>query len=271
MKLHDARGQGGGGGFAYWRVPALPEVEFAEGHGPVATAEAPHFHAEGQAVLLLAGARLVERESRPHRLTGGELIWIQPHAVHTTRAIDGGDGAAAHFLHAYLPPALLRRLSPRRPADAVRRVAPASAGQGPDLVARLRATASEAAALTLLQALFDLGPAPSGPVADQEHADTVARAHDWLERHFAEPVSLEQLAEVAGLSRFHLLRAFRRRYGLTPHAWLLRRRVNHAKALLRAGASPAAAAMASGFADQSHLGLHFRRLVGLTPAAYRRA
>jgi AraC-like DNA-binding protein len=269
VKAHVGRGDGGG--FAYWRAPALPGIEFAEGRGPVATTEAPHFHAEGQAVLLLAGARLVERESRPHRLTGGEVIWIAPQAVHTTRALDGGDGAAAHFLHAYLPPALLRRLSPRRPVDAVRRVRPALAGDGPALVARLRAATSEAAALELVQALFDLGPAPAATEADAELADAVARAHDWLERHFAEPVSLEQLAEAAGLSRFHLLRAFGRRYGLTPHAWLLRRRVNHAKALLRAGASPAEAALASGFADQSHLGLHFRRLVGLTPAAYRRA
>ena len=270
MKAHAGRGEDGGT-FAYWRAPALPGIEFAEGRGAIATAEAPHFHAEGQAVLLLAGERLVERHSRPHRLVRGELIWIAPHAVHTTRALDGSAGAAAHFLHAYLPPPLLRRLSPRRPVDAVRRVAPALAGQGPALVAQLRATTSEAAALGLLRALFDLTPAPPGPAADATLDDAVARAHHWLERHFAEPVSLEQLAEAAGLSRFHLLRAFGRRYGLTPHAWLLRRRVNHAKALLRGGASPAEAAVASGFADQSHLGLHFRRLVGLTPAAYRRA
>ncbi len=89
--------------------------------------------------------------------------------------------------------------------------------------------------------------------------------------HFSEPLTLEQVAAAAGLGRFHLLRAFARRFGLTPHAWLLRRRVNHAKTLLRAGVAPAEAILASGFADQSHLGLHFRRLVGLTPAAYRRA
>ena len=244
--------------FAYWRSPALPGIEFAEGHGPVATAEAPHFHAEGQAVLVLSGARLVERDSQAFHLTAGEAIWIAPDAVHSTRACEGAAGAAAHFLHGYLPPRLLQRLAPRPPAGGVRRQALAPAERAA-LLRQLRAEQSEAAALRAVARLFDLAPV-AAPTADAALDDAVARARAWLEAHFAEAEQLEDLAQAVGLSRFHLIRAFAQRHGLTPHAWLLRRRVNHAKALLRQGVGPAEAALASGFADQSHLGLHFRRL-----------
>ncbi len=173
MKTH-----GSGASFAYWRAPGLPGVDFAEGRGAVATTEAPHFHAEGQMVLLVEGERLVERESRQHRLGDGELIWIAPNAVHTSRAMDGKAGGRAHFLHAYLPPRLLRRLSPRRPVDTVRRLAPPSGIAATQLLGELRSTASEAAALAALQALFALEPTADAQ-PDAVLTDAVARARDW--------------------------------------------------------------------------------------------
>lgn len=258
-------------GFTYWRAPALPGMEFAEGHGPVTTAEAPHFHAEGQMVLLLEGQRLVERDGTDLCLAAGELLWIAPGALHTTRAVDGEAGGRAHFLHAYLPPALLPRLAAKPAATRQRLAADAQQGAA-RLLETLRRERDEAQALAALATLFGLAPSDRpAPADDADRDDPASRARAYLDMHFAEPVTLEAVAAAVGLSRFQLVRAFARRYGLTPHAWLLRRRVNHAKALLRAGTAPAEAALASGFADQSHMGLHFRRLVGLTPAAYRRA
>jgi len=72
------------------------------------------------------------------------------------------------------------------------------------------------------------------------------------------------------VSKFTLIRRFRRRLGTTPHAYLVMLRVNHAQALLAGGASPMEAAVTAGFSDQAHLGLWFRRLLGVTPAGYRR-
>jgi AraC-like DNA-binding protein len=261
----------GTGDFTYWRAPALPGIEFAEGRGPVVTTEAPHFHAEGQMVLLLAGRRLVERDGAAHCLEAGELLWVAPGAVHTSRAVDGVAGGQAHFLHAYLPPGLLPRLSVEPPATRQRLDQGARRRSGA-LLDALRQEQDQDRALAALTALFGLTGGDGAVASDDPEADDpVARARAYLDRHFDGPVTLEDVAAAAGLSRFQLVRAFARRFGLTPHAWLLRRRVNHAKALLRAGAAPAEAALASGFADQSHMGLHFRRLVGLTPAAYRRA
>ena len=58
--------------------------------------------------------------------------------------------------------------------------------------------------------------------------------------------------------------------GLAPHEYQVQLRVNRARALLESGESAAQAALDSGFADQSHLNRHFRRILGLTPGAYRK-
>jgi AraC-like DNA-binding protein len=76
---------------------------------------------------------------------------------------------------------------------------------------------------------------------------------------------------VAGLSRFELIRRFRRQNGLTPHAFQRDLRIERARALLGEGVPGAAVAAACGFADQPHLTRVFKRMVGVAPGAYARA
>ncbi len=59
------------------------------------------------------------------------------------------------------------------------------------------------------------------------------RAHDHIDRHYAEPLDLDQLASVAGISKFHFVRSFEAAYGLTPARYLTRRRIERAQDLLR--------------------------------------
>src|SRR5882724_2636683 len=84
-------------------------------------------------------------------------------------------------------------------------------------------------------------------------------------------LDLETLAKRAGLSRFEALRAFKRRYGLPPHAYQLCLRISHARRLLLEGAPAADVAARCGFADQSHFTRHFKRFNGVTPMQYARA
>ena len=81
-------------------------------------------------------------------------------------------------------------------------------------------------------------------------------------------LDLETLAKTAGLSKFQALRAFKRRYGLPPHAYQLCLRINRARLMLLDGASPVEAATQLGFVDQSHMSRHFKRIVGVTPKRY---
>lgn len=83
------------------------------------------------------------------------------------------------------------------------------------------------------------------------------------------PCSLEDMATLAGMSKYHLIRAFRREVGLTPHQFQLQNRVRKGQRLLGGPATVAESAAAAGFCDQSHFDRQFKRLVGLTPAAYK--
>ncbi|HET9407220.1 MAG TPA: AraC family transcriptional regulator [Candidatus Sulfotelmatobacter sp.] len=84
-------------------------------------------------------------------------------------------------------------------------------------------------------------------------------------------VSLAELAALSGVSRFQLLRSFAREMGITPHAYLLQRRVRLARQLLAHGRTPAQAAILAGFADQAHMTRVFVRQVGITPRRYQAA
>ena len=98
--------------------------------------------------------------------------------------------------------------------------------------------------------------------------EAINRARSLIDDDPAAAVSLAELAEVAGLSRFQLLRAFSKATGLTPHAYLLQRRIHLARALIAQGKALADAAAASGFADQSHMTRMFVRQYGVSPRAY---
>jgi AraC-like DNA-binding protein len=108
--------------------------------------------------------------------------------------------------------------------------------------------------------------APSA--SDREHAATARRAKALIEERYASRLTLAELAHAAGASPFHLVRIFRKELGLPPHAYINQVRIRHAKDLLEAGVSLAAAAVSVGFSDQSHFGRHFKRTVGVSPARF---
>ncbi len=83
-------------------------------------------------------------------------------------------------------------------------------------------------------------------------------------------IDLETLARKVGLSRFQALRAFKRRYGLPPHAYQMAVRLGQARRMLSEGAAPVDVALRCGFVDQSHFTRHYRRAFGVTPMHYAR-
>jgi len=109
-------------------------------------------------------------------------------------------------------------------------------------------------------------PPPSG----EKEPGAVARAKAYLEHHYRDRVTLDELAAVAGVTRFRLVQAFSRAVGLPPHAWQILLRVERSRELLAQGMSAAAAASESGFCDQAHFSRHFRRIMRVTPGDYRR-
>ena len=101
-------------------------------------------------------------------------------------------------------------------------------------------------------------------------ARAAERVLECLHEDASANIDLAALARETGLSRFQALRAFKRRFGLPPHAYQLRIRLGLAQKALRDGKPSAHVAADFGFVDQSHLTRHFKRLIGLTPGQYAR-
>ena len=99
--------------------------------------------------------------------------------------------------------------------------------------------------------------------------EAVRLVKSYLDAHDAEAVTLEHLAHLTNLSRYHLVRVFHEAVGVPPHAYHRQIRIARAKELLASGHPIAEVALATGFTDQSHLNRWFKRLWGFTPGQYR--
>lgn len=105
--------------------------------------------------------------------------------------------------------------------------------------------------------------------ASNEYA--VRTVKEYLAANLSEKVSLDELSEMAHLSRYHLLRVFQGVVGLPPHAYQNQLRVDLGKKLLVDGLPISQAAAEAGFADQSHFSRVFKQYTGATPKQYQTA
>ncbi|WP_043688029.1 helix-turn-helix domain-containing protein [Streptomyces xylophagus] len=236
---------------------------------------APHAHAEFTIGVCVGGAELIDYRGGHIRATPGSIVVLEPGEMHTGGPGSTTDGYAYRAL--YAAPALL--------TDGI-------LGGGhphfrepllddPELAAALRIAHTELSAcpdplevesrLPWLLTALARRHSTSRPTPDEiPGAAWVAHAvRDRLADELTAPPSLTLLAADFGLSRYQLLRAFRTTMGIPPYAWLAQHRVTRARGLLEAGGRPAEVAAQVGFADQAHLTRWFRRVLGVTPAAYR--
>lgn len=95
------------------------------------------------------------------------------------------------------------------------------------------------------------------------------RAKDYIHDSVADDITIDELSQVASISKYHFIRLFRKQFGLTPHKYILNLKVNRARVLLEAGAPPSEVAQQFGFFDVSHLNRHFKRSFGVTPKQYQ--
>lgn len=238
-----------------------------------------HFHEEYTVGLVTRGAnRFAYRRDRLVA-PAGTLCLADPGEVHTGDADEHGWSYWTMHVPAPALAALRSELDERASAPpdfatgvigdtgAVRRVAAFfRCVHGSDPLER--ESRALAALVHLIRAHAAERPRPVREFADLAVARTV---RERLADQLAEPVTLADLEAATGVGRFRLLRAFRRAYGLPPHAWRMQARLARARTLIGAGVPIAAAAADTGFADQAHLTRLFKRSFGCTPGMLARA
>ena len=208
-----------------------------------------HFHGHYVLGLVENGVRTLSCRGREWTLRPGCLMLLNPGDSHACSQREG----ALDYRGVNIPIEAMLALSPG-PAAGTLPVFPTPVVENAPLAEQFRtfhrhlmAGGSFAAEEALL--LF-LSGAPAGP--KPSHRKETEAARTFLEEHFAEGITLDQLCRCAGLSKSTLLRSFTRETGITPYRYLETLRVNAAKALLEQGVPPLEAALRTGFSDQSH-------------------
>lgn len=262
----------------YFRPRGLTGIEALHARF-VKHAYRPHSHPTWTVAVVERGAARFSLDATQQRASQGELFVLEPESVHTGMAAVP-EGWAYKVL--YIEPQLLHDWDERdcSPPRAARWVV------FRDLALRAALDRAHAALITepagdiaieeaVLHALAALRPhlRPGPPARGRNRAEhaAVRRAREHLRERWDQRVTLDQLSNIAGLSRFELVRRFREQNAVTPHAFQTDLRIAEARRLLSAGVAPAEVAATCGFADQPHLSRVFKRTVGVSPGRYARA
>ena len=264
----------------YWRTPALDGVELFHaaftGHR-----FARHWHPGFALGVVVAGVeRFYCRGAQNLALPRRTIIAVSPGEIHDGEAASDGFWAyrMAYPTEATVA-AVAAELAGRIVTPLLRAPALDDAALAEAFVAiHRRLESGEATRLTadtafllwlgqLLRRHADLAAAAPPPLAARDRR--IGRVLAYIDANLGVDLTLDQLAAIAGIGRFHLLRSFVKALGITPHAFLAQRRVLHGKLLLDRGVSAAEAALDAGFFDQSHFANRFRRAYGMTPRQYQ--
>ncbi|WP_110685453.1 helix-turn-helix transcriptional regulator [Salinicola aestuarinus] len=267
------------GSMRFWRHPALPFLELRETRAGESVGYARHSHDSFSIGAVTGGRSLFEYQVPGESLqavpvTRGAVVIMNPREIH---ACNPTDGTPWSYYMLHVDPAWLSPLQGAR-------------GFRPLALHATRDVTLYAALIRLCRLLLDdHATAPSKTLACRDffrglfahsrsdprecHPEStrLARTAALIRQRCAEPLTLAWLAERSAMTPSHLVRLFKREYGITPHAFLLDCRIRRAREALSAGRPIAEVAHDWHFADQAHFQRIFKRVTATTPNRFRRA
>ncbi|WP_293726823.1 AraC family transcriptional regulator [uncultured Phascolarctobacterium sp.] len=233
-----------------------------------------HFHEYYVIGFIESGARKMTCRNQEYILGSGDIVLFEPLATHTCEPLDG---QALDYRCLNIKNSVMERLVteitgssrlPRFSEPVLYRSEQVSVLQELHqmIMAKTEGFCKEEHLYFLIGQLL---AQPQAEAAPATAASAVQTAAEYLEQHYAEGISLDDLAALVGSNKYSLLRGFTRAKGITPYRYLQALRISAAKKLLEAGTQPLETALTVGFADQSHFTNVFKECIGLTPGQYR--
>ena len=250
------------------RVPGIPFIRVVSGHA-VVNDFARHIHDDLCFGIIASGRRRMTVGDETCDLSAGDIFIVNPGRPHLCAAADPEPHSySVIVIDAGLLSQIDSGIAFRNFITGEAELADRMTGLVALLLSDEILIAKESALYSFIDMLirnFVFGRRAEETVGVSGAA---VRVREYIDAHFAEPLSLEELSSVAGLSPFHLNRLFCAEVGMAPHAYQMHRRIERSKRMLREHHPIADTALEMGFADQSHFSKFFRRIVGTTPANF---
>jgi AraC-like DNA-binding protein len=262
---------------SFWIDRAIGPAQFLRGRF-AGYAYDPHTHEHACFAMILGGAIRIRSRGQAFTARAGDLYAIEAEEPHAGQPVDD-DGWSLRTLYADLNHYRERWAEGRNLGGTLAGPIVRDPGLAEAFVRLHRASeegagllAREHHLLVFLDRLFERHVlAPQEPPCARRESGAVRKARAFLDEHLDERVGLAEVAAATGLPEFRLYRAFVSEVGVSPHVYQRQVRVRRAGEWIRRGLPLGDIAVAAGFADQAHLTRVFRRSLGITPGAYRRA
>ncbi|WP_459624146.1 AraC family transcriptional regulator [Burkholderia sp. 3C] len=264
----------------FWREPGFADAELMTASYRTHRFP-PHAHDEFAIGVIERGAQaFLEGRGRRLIMPQGAICVINPGQLHEGRpAVEGGWDYRMVYVSTSGLLGLLRDAdgAPQRSVhfpdvvmddpDTMRLFRAAHICSESDDASQLEKTSRLTAAMA--QLVLRHASATHRPSAGGAMPGAVRRARDYIDAHFVDNPSLDAIAQVAGMSAYHLLREFKKSVGVAPHAYLVQRRVALAKHRVLRGVPLRQVAIDVGYCDQGHLSREFSRFFGVPPGIAR--
>ncbi|MBD2797504.1 AraC family transcriptional regulator [Xenorhabdus sp. 18] len=212
------------------------------------------------------------------RIQKGSLVIVNPLEVHSCNPVPDTNWS---YKMLYVCPKWLGYVQSMVTGEKIKNFIPFSINHtdAPELYVKFQELANtiildedkiktEEESISFFSRLFSLSN--SIPLEKAVPKNNVSKAYEYICENFRGNISIKDIAIHAQLSEFHIIHAFRKTYGITPHAMQIAMRINEAKVLLKQGMKIASVATELGFNDQSHFHRNFKKLVAATPAEYKK-
>jgi AraC-like DNA-binding protein len=240
-----------------------------------------HSHEDFAFGLMFQGIQKLHCRGKCFYAGPGNLLTVNAEEVHDGMSADGG---AYIYKIIYIPEILLQEISGEQKLHKGKPFFHQPVTQDLEIAQRLRVLFRDldeenSDQLEIQSTFYSLvvtllnrhGSGDASLRSDTQTPDAIVKACTFINDMVRHHITLDDIATAAGLSRYHFLRLFHSSCGMTPHSYLLQRRLQLARESLREGSLIADAAVDSGFFDQSHFAKRFKSAFGITPRQYQQA
>ncbi|QGT81767.1 AraC family transcriptional regulator [Pseudomonas coronafaciens] len=262
----------------FWRDERLPFIEARSVEDGRKVCYAPHSHEFFSIGAIIAGQSTYLHEKTSRRVMAGTVVLMNPGDVHACNPINDQPWS---YLMLYVDSYWLSDIQQDARLDAAAgfQPLPYTHSCSPVLFSTLTALYE-----TLVDVSLDtlqkhcsavsfftlmLGTLGAAQLHPPQPSARVTRAADYINENFTRSIKLADICAASTLSASYLIRSFEQHYHLTPHAYLLNRRIQHACTELKQGKMIADVALESGFSDQAHFQREFKKHLAATPGQYR--